>query len=114
MFWIDMTNPNEAEEETILISLFDVHPLTIEDCRKGLEEEQHLPKVEDFGENLFVIFNPLSSDCVNGKIPASGRRVIDVRTSQLSAYLFKHILITHHYQPLEAITGTEELCKKNP
>ena len=41
---VDLDAPNEAEEETVLVSLFDFHPLAIEDCQSGDGEEGHLPK----------------------------------------------------------------------
>ena len=59
-----MDNPQEAEEETLLISLLDYHPLAIEDCQTGKEEEGHLPKVEDYDDYLLlflILWNLLQS-----------------------------------------------------
>ena len=50
--WLDYCQP-QKEELSILISLFDLHPLSIEDC---LDENQ-IPKIEDFPRNTFIIFN---------------------------------------------------------
>ncbi len=111
VFWVDLENPQEAEEETILVSLMDYHPLAVEDCQRGRGEEGHLPKVEDFGEYLFVIFNPIE------KVNDTKERVtlpgVQIRTSQLSAFLSKRVLITHHYKPLRSISHTAQLCGKN-
>ena len=112
VLWVDLDDPNEAEEETILVSLFDVHPLAIEDCRKGKDEEGHLPKVEDFGESLFIIFNP-----VERSIGGNGRRAqqrLDITTTQVSAILTRRALITHHYRPQHSITNAVQLLAKNP
>lgn len=111
-FWIDLDNPNEAEEETVLVSILDVHPLAVEDCQHGHDEGGHLPKVEDFGEYLFVIFNPVEPpETVPGK---RGERKVEIKTSQLSAFLSKRALVTHHYRPLRSIAYASQLCSKNP
>jgi magnesium transporter len=112
LLWVDLEEPNEAEEETILLSLFHVHDLALEDCRRGQEEEGHLPKVEDFGEQLFVIFNPV--DATPPAQPGEEFRKLTIRTSQLSAFLSKRALVTHHYKPLRSIAYASQLLAKNP
>jgi magnesium transporter len=112
LLWVDLEDPNEAEEETVLLSLFDFHPLAVEDCGHGREEEGHLPKVEDFGEYLFVIVNPVES-----VPPPNGTRSsfkLTLKTSQLSAFLSKRALVTHHYKPLRSISYASQLISKNP
>ncbi len=110
--WVDLEDPNEAEEETVLLSLFDFHPLAIEDCRHGRDEEGHLPKVEEFGDCLFVIFNPVESV----KLPNGSRSSykLTIKTSQLSAFLSKRTLVTHHYKPLRSVAYALQLLAKNP
>jgi magnesium transporter len=112
MLWVDLDAPLEAEEETVLVSLFDFHPLAIEDCQSGASEEGHLPKVEDFGDYLFVIFNPVENPHV-GEHQSSGHGV-EIRTSQLSAFLSRRALVTHHYKPLRSIQYASQLLTKNP
>jgi len=112
MIWVDMENPTDADEETLLLSVFDFHSLTIEDCRKGNDSEGHHPKVEDFGDHLFVIFNP-----VEGLMAADDGESMfrmEITTSQLSAYLTAHVLVTHHYTPLRSIANATQLLIKNP
>ena len=112
VIWVDLEDPNEAEEEIVLVSLFDIHPLAIEDCIHGREEEGHLPKVEDLGEYLFVIFNPIESGGNTADVPGGYR--LEIKTSQLSALLSKRALLTHHYRPLRSISYASQLCGKNP
>lgn len=112
VLWVDLENPMEAEEETVLVSMCDFHPLAIEDCQRGQDEDGHLPKVEDFGDYLFVIFNP-----VEGVMPADdGESMfhIEIRTSQLSAFVKDRLLVTHHYKPLRSVSHAAQLCVKNP
>ncbi len=110
--WIDMENPSEAEEETLLVSLLDFHPLAIEDVQRGTDEDGHLPKVEDFADYLFVIFNPVEGS-FNGNANDFARG-IEITTTQLSAFLTKRVLVTHHYKPLRSIGYAAQLCSKNP
>jgi magnesium transporter len=105
VLWVDLEDPQEAEEETFLVSLFDFHPLAIEDSQRGKTEEGHLPKVEDFAHYLFIIFNPVES---------VDHAADEIKTSQLSAFLSKRILVTHHYKPLRSISYAMQLCAKNP
>ena len=112
VLWIDLDGPQEAEEETILVSLLDFHPLAIEDCQRGSDEEGHLPKVEDFGEYLFIIFNPV--EVGNGQGSEELPAIPEIRTTQLSAFLTRRMLVTHHYRPLRAISSALQLCGKNP
>jgi magnesium transporter len=110
--WVDLENPMEAEEETVLVSMCDFHPLAIEDCQHGKQDDGHLPKVEDFGEYLFVIFNPVA-----GVMPSDdGESMfhVEIQTSQLSAFLKERLLVTHHYKPLHAIPHAAQLIAKNP
>jgi magnesium transporter len=112
VLWVDLEDPNDAEEETLLVALFDFHPLAIEDCQGGKEEVSHLPKVEDFGRYLFVIFNPVEPPGNgDGREPSDE---IEMKTSQLSAFLLPYAILTHHYTPLRSIKYAEELCAKNP
>ncbi|RPH31216.1 magnesium/cobalt transporter CorA [bacterium] len=112
MLWVDLDAPNEAEEETVLVSLFDFHPLAIEDCQSGATEEGHLPKVEEFNDYLFVIFNPVENP--NSAENQNISRGVEIRTSQLSAFLSRRALVTHHYKPLRSIQYTAQLLTKNP
>ncbi|MBI5474233.1 MAG: magnesium/cobalt transporter CorA [Ignavibacteriae bacterium] len=112
VIWIDLENPSEAEEETLLLSILDYHPLAIEDTQRGTDEDGHLPKVEDFADYLFVIFNPVEGSFSGSAGDfASG---IEITTTQLSAFLSKRILVTHHYKPLRSTSYVTQLCTKNP
>jgi magnesium transporter len=110
VLWVDLESPSEAEEETMLVSLLDIHPLAIEDVQRGKDDEGHLPKVEDFADYLFIIFNPLER--VNGNAESAGK--LEIRTTQLSAFLFKGMLVTHHYKPMRSIAYAVQMCSKNP
>jgi magnesium transporter len=112
VFWVDMEDASDAEEETVLVSLLDFHPLAIEDLQRGREENGHLPKVEDFADYLFIIFNPI--EAIGRKGTGSNGEVLAIRTVQLSAFLSRRVLVTHHYRQLPAVANAVQLCVKNP
>jgi magnesium transporter len=90
--------------------LLDIHPLAIEDAQRGRDEEGHLPKVEDFNDYLFIIFNPIERK--NGA--TENEEKLDIRTAQLSAFLFSRMLVTLHYRPMRSIAYATQMCSKNP
>ncbi len=55
--WVDMTGPTE-EDVQAMRDIFHFHPLAIEDTRN----QRQRPKVEEYGDYLFAILNPVSSD----------------------------------------------------
>ena len=75
--WLDYCQPTK-EELSNLIDPLGLHPLSIEDC---LDENQ-IPKIEDFPQNTFIIFNTF--DYSNKKL--SDRRDRSVYRRQLSGY----------------------------
>jgi len=50
--WLDYCEPNKADLET-LIGPLNLHPLVVEDC----VDENQIPKIEDYPENTFILFN---------------------------------------------------------
>jgi magnesium transporter len=117
VWWIDLANPSQEEEDSIFGKFFPVHTLSREDimrARVDPDHGAHLPKVEEFPNYLFVIVNPLPpglgaamrsapADALVEE-PAEARSLNRRHRPQLSAVLNDQVLVTHHYQPLECIT----------
>jgi magnesium transporter len=118
--WVDMTNPTEQEEETILIQMYLFHHLAVEDCQRERiqpEEGDHFPKVEDYADYLYVIFNPVDIP-LGVQIHAEEDDEeppldISFRTRQINAFLGKNYIVTHHYELSLACEYTQQLCWKN-
>jgi magnesium transporter len=53
--WLDYCKPTR-EELSALVDPLGIHPLSIEDCT----DENQVPKIEDFPQNTFIIFNAFS------------------------------------------------------
>lgn len=59
LLWVSLEQPVEAELLSILRDTFHFHPLAIEDCQS---EGYQAPKVDDFGDYLFIIVHALQPD----------------------------------------------------
>lgn len=107
--WIDLDDPTDDEEQLVLGEFLPIHPLIREDMTKLRREPgalPHFPKVEEFADYLFVIVNPLRQgllDRVRRDVPSAAPVPDDQPSTQLSAVLTRHILITHHYEPLSSV-----------
>src|SRR5262249_39377432 len=51
ILWVDLDQPTEEEWKFVLESVFEFHPLAVEDC----VAPNSLPKVEDYDEYLFIV-----------------------------------------------------------
>ena len=86
--WTDFDNPQDPEFDEIVRTLH-FHHLAVEDCRNGLQ----LAKIDDYGEHLFIIFNPLRLD------PTS----MDLEIEEVEVFLGKDYLVSVHSQPCPSV-----------
>lgn len=115
MLWIDLEDPTPEEERRIFEGYFPLHTLTVEDItrpRRAPDQPPHFPKVEEFSDYLFVIVNPLRPQAAT-MVLDSGAPSTPALTHQLSAVLTHTMLITHHQQPLDAITSLRTYLQKH-
>ena len=117
VWWLDLDDPTEDEENAILGRFLKVHSLTLEDITKPRREPgqgSHLPKAEEFHDYLFVIINPLRPELVEGSIDATAQPLKRGTTNlQLSAVMTRNVLITHHYQNLPSVTEVKEYLRRH-
>jgi magnesium transporter len=52
--WVAMFEPSEADLD-LMAEEFGLHPLAVEDARKGHQR----PKIEEYGESLFAVLHPV-------------------------------------------------------
>jgi magnesium transporter len=116
MYWIDLENPTQEEEDLVLDHFFRVHRLTREDMSRQRRDPHalaHFPKAEAFPDYLFVIVNPLNTrflDKIVGKVPVEE----DVpAATQLGAVLTERVLITYHQDPLSAVQNLRTFLEKH-
>jgi magnesium transporter len=111
VWWVDVEDPTEEEEDFVFRRFLPVHPLTLEDITRTRREPDglpHFPKVEEFPDYLFVIVNPLRP--ADAGEPPGARTELARSVVQLSAVLTDRVLITHHYKPLPAINDSKQFC----
>src|SRR3989338_3661435 len=98
LLWVDIEGPEDTEVE-LLLEVFDLHPLTVEDCIMPNVR----PKLEDFDRYLFVVLQGLKR--VDGKL----------RAVELDVCVGENFLITVRSEPIKSV---DENCarveKKSP
>jgi magnesium transporter len=57
MAWIGLYRPSDAEIDAVAAE-FDLHPLAVEDAKKGHQR----PKIERYGDTLFTVLRPARYD----------------------------------------------------
>lgn len=99
--WVDLDSQGD-ESQRILGEIFDFHPLLIEDAFA----DATTPKVEDFGDYLYVIIHGLSD-----ADPAGDG---EVHTTDLDLFLGERYLITHYRYPFRAVTKVRDAVQRTP
>ena len=95
--WVDLDNPTDEEIKLVLESVFQFHPLAIEDCIAP----SSLPKVEDYDDHLFIVTHAVDLS-----------RTERLTTTELDLFLGKEFLVTFHRKPLKSIEWLVERCTK--
>ncbi len=89
LLWVDLDNPTEEEWKFVLETVFQFHPLAIEDC----VQPNSLPKVEDYEDYLFIVTHAVDFT-----------RTEKFNTTELDLFLGKDYLVTFHTSPLRSVS----------
>jgi magnesium transporter len=108
--WIDIWNEHEKTSTDILKGVFNFHPLAIEDSVKYLDDEMvHHPKIDNFGDYIFIVFNGIS------------KTIPEFDIFSLSCFIGKNYIVTLHNEKdnnsiLESLSpaNKEYLLRKGP
>lgn len=100
LLWIDFDNEPDASAEPILTGIFRFHPLAVDDAL----QETHVPKVDDWGEYLYIVLNAMSYDEKDGLV---------LKTKELDVFLGKNYVVTHHDDPLTSIDEARAACLRD-
>ena len=92
VLWVDFESTTPETDEPILQKTFGFHPLAIDDALK----QTHVPRVDDWGQYLYIVSQAITFDPIN----------IGLETLELDIFIGKNYIVTHHDQPIEAITRT--------
>jgi magnesium transporter len=99
MLWVDFEGEAPEVCEPILRESFGFHPLAIDDAL----QETHVPKLDDWGKYLYLALHAVHLD----------RSADEVDTRELDLFLGENYLVSHHDDPLPAITRTWDRCQKD-
>lgn len=113
VLWVSLEQPTNEEIQTYLRDIFRFHHLAIEDC---LSSNYQPPKVDDFGDYIFIIAHALRPDSTVDRIDR------DLDTVELNCFLGENYLVTVHRLPQmpstqvtwERAKQNHRLCKRGP
>ena len=97
--WVDLSGP-APEEARVLSQVFGFHELAIEDALS----EIHHPKLESYGEYLYVILHGIAFK--------AGEHVF--RTQDVDFFLGPRYLVTVHPGISRSVGRVGDLCTRNP
>ena len=100
LLWVDFISEPAEVAEPILRS-FNFHPLAIDDAL----QETHIPKIDDWGEYLYIVLNFMNYKHVDG--------VFESEVDELDIFLGRNFVVTHHDQLLSAIEDTWFACQRD-
>ncbi len=95
LLWVDFDAEPDPSAESILTGIFRFHPLAVDDAL----EETHIPKIDDWGEYVYIVLNAMNFDTSNG---------LDLSTTELDIFLGPNYIVTHHDHPLPALEKARE------
>ncbi len=98
LLWVDLDNPTEEETKFVLESVFQFHPLAIEDC----VAPNSLPKVEDYEDYLFIVTHAVDFT-----------RTDKFATTELDLFLGKDYLVSFHTAPLKSVQSAIDRTVKS-
>lgn len=90
IFWLDLVAEPGKVCKPILEEVFGFHSLAVEDAL----EEIHVPKVDDWGEYLYLVVRA---------IPPAQKAGIHLNTLKLDIFLGNNFVVTYHSKPVAAI-----------
>ncbi len=96
VFWIDLAAPTE-DEIMRLQSIFNFHPLCIEDC---MTYSNH-PKLEEFDEYVFIVTHEPEIDSATHEL----------KRPEIDFFLGKNYLVSVHHHPSKAVERTIHRCE---
>ncbi len=99
VFWVDLESPDESHRR-LLAETFRFHELAIEDALA----EAHHPKVESYGEVLYLILHGI----------AAGNKHEGFVTHDVDFFLGRNFLVTVHKAGSRSIASEQSICARHP
>jgi len=96
LLWVDFDGEPDESAEPILTGIFRFHPLAVDDAL----EETHVPKVDDWGEYVYLVLNTLTIKNEGG---------LELVQGELDIFLGKNFVVTHHDEPMAFVEKARSL-----
>ncbi len=100
LLWVDIFNEPTASSEALLLNVFGLHALSVEDA---LAESQ-LPKVEDWDDYLYIVMDG---------VEWAGTAEEQIRVPELDVFLGLRFIVTHHSTPVAALDNVWDTCQRD-
>jgi len=101
--WVDLQDEAPQLDGPIgklLCKVFGFHPLAVEDALA----ETHLPKLDDWGEYLYIVFHTIDFDEATDHL----------RLHELDIFLGKNFLVTFHKEPASPLEQVRRNIEREP
>lgn len=99
--WIDFCEEPDAKCAQIMLDIFGFHHLAVDDAL----QETHIPKVDDWGEYLYIVLIALENP---------GPTALDpLPHTELDIFLGGNFLVTHHDRPIPCMDKVFEACRRD-
>jgi magnesium transporter len=101
--WVDLEDPEIAaikDAGDLLRNVFDFHPLAVDDAL----QESNLPKIDDWGEYLYLVFHGTSID----------RQTDQLKLQELDVFLGPNYLVTYHTEPISFLEEDRAQIERDP
>jgi magnesium transporter len=99
LLWVDIVETT-PEDGRMLEQTLGLHPLAIEDC---LSPDIHSPKIDDFGDYLFII--------VHGINYAAESEIVE--TAELAIFLGPNFMVSNHNFPMYSVEAVRRGVEDN-
>jgi magnesium transporter len=99
LLWVDLVQEPAASCEPILRGSFGFHPLAVADALI----QSHVPKVDDWGEYLYVVLHAVAFDQDDG----------DVTTLELDVFWGRGYIVTHQGRALDVVERVWAACQRD-
>lgn len=93
--WVDFSSPDELESG-LLSSVFNFHPLAIEDCLDGLKQR---PKLDFYNKYIFVVVHGLNQTTLEA--------------NEIDLFVSEKIIVTIHKQPVRELNNLWDQIKND-
>jgi magnesium transporter len=99
LLWVDIVETS-PEDGRMLEQTLGLHPLATEDC---LSPDIHPPKIDDFGDYLFII--------VHGINHAAESEIVE--TAEMAIFLGPHFMVSNHNYPMYSVEAVRRGVEDN-